>query len=99
MAIILAIDDSLTDLTMIQYILSEHDLFLAGNGLEGLQKLSDNPEIDLILLDLRMPVLDGFGFLERFSTMGLDIPIMILTNAEEVEMEIHGLEMGAVDYI
>ena len=98
-ATILAIDDSLTDLTMIQYILSNHEVLLSSDGLEGLQKLSDNPEIDLILLDLRMPVLDGFGFLERFSTMGLDIPIMILTNLEEVEMEIQGLEMGAVDYI
>ena len=99
MASILAIDDSLTDLTMIQYILSDHEVFLAHDGLEGLEQLTDNPEIDLILLDLRMPRMNGFAFLERFTTMGLDIPIMILTNTEEVEMEIQGLEMGAVDFI
>lgn len=99
MASILAIDDSLTDLTMIQYILAEHEVFLAHNGLEGLQKLTDYPQIDLILLDLRMPVMDGFSFLEHFNSLDIEIPIMILTNAEEVEMEIKGLEMGAVDFI
>lgn len=99
MAVILAIDDSLTDLTMIQYILSSHQVLVASDGREGLQMLSRHPETDLILLDLRMPVMDGFSFLDKMSTLGLETPVIILTNSEEVDKEIRGLDKGAVDFI
>lgn len=99
MAVILAIDDSLTDLTMIQYILSSHQVLVASDGQQGLQMLSHHPETDLILLDLRMPVMDGFSFLDKMSSLGLDTPVIILTNSEEVDKEILGLDKGAVDFI
>ncbi|MEA4859859.1 putative cyclic di-GMP phosphodiesterase [bioreactor metagenome] len=99
MAVILAIDDSLTDLTMIQYILSSHQVLVASDGQQGLQMLSRHPETDLILLDLRMPVMDGFSFLDKMSSLGLDTPVIILTNSEEVDKEILGLDKGAVDFI
>jgi len=98
-AVILAIDDSLTDLTMIQYILSSHQVLVASDGQQGLQMLSRHPETDLILLDLRMPVMDGFSFLDKMSSLGLDTPVIILTNSEEVDKEILGLDKGAVDFI
>jgi putative two-component system response regulator len=46
-----------------------------------------------------MPVLDGFGVLEELHKQNIDIPVIILTNTDEIEMEIKGLELGAVDYI
>jgi len=98
-AIILAIDDAATDLTLIQYMLSNHTVLLARNGEEGLHTLDTHPEVDLILLDLHMPVMDGFTFLDHIQVRNLEIPIIILTNTEEVEMEIRGLEKGAVDFI
>ncbi len=99
MAVILAIDDSLTDLTMIQYILSSHQVLVASDGKEGLRMLTEHPETDLILLDLRMPVMDGFAFLDKMGPLGVDIPIIILTNSEEVDKEILGLDKGAMDFI
>ncbi len=99
MAIILAIDDAATDLTLIQYMLSNHTVLLARNGEEGLHTLDTHPEVDLILLDLHMPVMDGFTFLDHIQARNLEIPIIILTNTEEVDMEIRGLEKGAVDFI
>jgi putative two-component system response regulator len=96
---ILAIDDSVTDLTMIQNMLSFHTILTAENGEKGLQMLSEHPETDLVLLDLHMPKMDGFAFLDQFNTLSLEIPVIILTNSEEIEKEILGLEKGAVDYI
>jgi CheY-like chemotaxis protein len=43
-----------------------YDVIFANNGLEGLEQLK-NEKPDLVLLDLRMPKLDGFGFLEKVS--------------------------------
>jgi len=52
-----------------------------GNGLEALQWLEDNPAPALILLDLMMPVMDGFGFLEEFERRPAlrAIPVVVLT--------------------
>jgi len=98
-AVILAIDDSLTDLTMIEYILSSHQVLVARDGQEGLSMLKEHPETDLILLDLRMPVMDGFAFLDKMGPLGIEIPVIILTNSEEVDKEILGLDKGAMDFI
>ncbi|WP_332447824.1 HD-GYP domain-containing protein [Sphaerochaeta sp.] len=99
MAVILAVDDSQTDRTLIHSMLSMHEVLLAEDGEKALALVKDNTNIDLILLDLRMPRMNGFTFLDRLKQLQCDIPVIILTNSEEVEMEIQGLERGAVDYI
>lgn len=99
MAVILAIDDSLTDLTMIQQFLPNHQVLVAGDGEQGLQMLDRHPETDLVLLDLSMPKMNGFEFLDQCKLLRLEIPVIILTNSEEVDKEIQGLGKGAVDYI
>ncbi len=99
MSVILAIDDSSTDLSLIQYMLSCCTVLTAGDGKEGLQVLIRHPEIDLILLDLHMPKMDGFAFLDQCKALSIEVPIIILTNSEEIEKEILGLEKGAVDFI
>lgn len=99
MARILAVDDSDLDLTMIRNFLSDHTLMTSGNGKEALERIAVEPEYDLILLDLMMPLMDGFEFLDRVNEMGITTPIIILTNSEDVENEILGLEKGAVDYV
>lgn len=98
-AIILAIEDSLTDRTLIQHMLGAHQVLLASDGEEGLEVLRSNTKVDLILLDLHMPKMNGFDFLDRFREEGFQVPIIILSNSEEVEKEIQGLEKGAVDFI
>ena len=68
-------------------------------GLEALKLITNNPPYDVILLDLYMPNLDGFGVLEQLKLMENTIPVIILTNADEIDFEVRGLDMGAVDYI
>ena len=71
----------------------------AGNGAEALQLLAER-SFDLILLDLNMPVMDGFGFLERLAERGDPRPpiIVITTESGAVDRE-RAKSLGAVAYV
>ncbi len=56
-----------------------YQVFAASNGLEGLQMLEQHPEVDLILLDIKMPEMDGTEFLRRVRQMNETLPILIST--------------------
>ncbi|NCB51870.1 MAG: response regulator [Clostridia bacterium] len=98
---ILIVDDSKTDVAIISSILEGYCLYVAYNGLEAMEIIKNNADIKIVLLDLNMPLMDGFEVLEAiYSELKLDyLNVIILTNYEEVEKEIMGLELGAVDYI
>lgn len=79
---ILIIDDSEIDREMLQNILIwEYLVETAEDGLQGLERLlKGTPEIDGILLDLHMPIIDGFGVLELLKSNGItNIPVVIIT--------------------
>ncbi|MHB8129430.1 MAG: HD domain-containing phosphohydrolase [Mobilitalea sp.] len=97
---ILIVDDSSTDRIIIGNILSDYNLFTAGDGIEAMELLR-NQEIDLIILDLNMPRMNGFEVLDalRGDSELSKISTLILTNYDETEKEIKGLSLGAVDYI
>jgi len=98
---LLVVDDSSTDRLIVQRILSNYDVLTAENGLEALRQIEANPDIDLIILDLNMPVMDGFEVLEsiKASDKNNRIRVIILTNYNELDKEIRGLKAGAVDFI
>lgn len=56
-------------------------------------------EYDIILLDLMLPGLDGFTVCERLRAQGLDTPILVITARDEVADRVHGLDLGADDYL
>lgn len=72
----------------------------AENGLQGLEVLA-HAEIDLVLCDITMPKMDGYEFVQRVrSNTNTDVlPVIFLTAKAEFESKIHGLELGADDYI
>jgi len=98
---ILVVDDSAADRLIIREMLSDYDVLTACNGSEAMSILEEHTGIDLILLNLKMPDMDGFRILEalkddkRFDRLRT----IILTDCNEPENEIKGLELGAVDYI
>lgn len=98
---ILIVDDSETDRLIIRTILKDYELTEACDGLEAMRILKNNNEIDLIILDLNMPKMNGFEVLiELKKNPSLaKISTIILTNYDESENEIKGLDLGAVDYI
>ena len=72
----------------------------ARNGQEGLSMV-DNCDISLIILDIVMPVMDGFEFLERLSKIPnrKKVPILILTAMGSKEDIVRGFKLGADDYM
>ena len=75
-------------------------ILTASNGRDGIMvACTENP--DLILLDVRMPDMDGYEACRQLKAMAetTDIPIIFLTARVETEDEFKGLELGAIDYI
>jgi diguanylate cyclase (GGDEF)-like protein len=102
MAKILLIDDSRLVAHVAKAMLTKrgHEVVLAEDGMAGLEAAKFQGP-DLILLDLIMPVMDGYqvcqGLKEGESTQ--EIPVIMLTSKAEPADKVKGLEMGAVDYV
>ncbi len=98
---ILLVDDERDIVEFLQYNLVQEgfDVIIAYDGKEALSKISGKP--DLIVLDIMMPVLDGYEVCRRIrDTRGFETtPIIFLTAKAGEYDEILGLELGASDYI
>lgn len=80
------------------YLLSEGFSVIEGcDGEEGLMAFKNN-NVDLILLDIMMPKIDGLTVLENIRTVS-DIPIILLTAKSQEEDKLYGYDIGADDYI
>ena len=99
MAKILVVEDDTTLLEMLKYNLmrQEYEVLTAQDGRTGLQLArKDNP--DLIILDLMLPMMDGFEVC-RILRKEMSVPLLMLTARTEEIDKVVGLEMGADDYI
>ena len=95
---LLVVDDSSTVRTKLKGVLTRagYDVIVAANGLEALDRLVEDP--DLIVLDVNMPELDGYGVCERMRDLGSKyerLPIVFLTSLETKALELLGREFGA----
>lgn len=72
-------------------------MLTAENGRDGLRRLYDSSP-DLVILDVVMPELDGWGMLERIRDVS-EVPVIMLTGQDQDEERIRGLRAGADDYI
>ncbi|AGA32781.1 DNA-binding heavy metal response regulator [Thioalkalivibrio nitratireducens DSM 14787] len=71
---------------------------LARDGLEGLH-LATTGEHDLLVLDVMLPRMDGWAVLQALRLAGREMPVLFLTARDQVEDRVHGLELGADDYL
>ena len=100
---ILVVEDNLINREMLKEILSGQYLVLeAENGLEALRILEQHrDDIALILLDMIMPVMDGYAFLDRIkadSELAL-IPVIVMTQNDSKDDEVSALAHGATDFV
>jgi CheY-like chemotaxis protein len=77
-----------------------YEVITATNGKEGLEKAT-NEKPDLILLDIRMPVMDGYGMLERLKNRPdlKDIPVIMFTAYSDARDIAKAADLGIVDYV
>jgi len=99
---ILIVDDEPFNVDYLEQELEEleYETLAAVNGQEALDKIqAEQP--DLVLLDIMMPILDGFAVLERVKANPLlrDIPIIVISAMNDLESVVKGIKFGAEDYL
>ncbi len=74
------------------------DVFGVGSGGKCIDFLRDN-KVDVVVLDVMLPDVDGFEVCRRLRTIGIAVPIIMLTAKKEVSDRVKGLNVGADDYL
>jgi DNA-binding response OmpR family regulator len=99
-ATILVVEDEHAVARGIQYALQQegYEVTLAQSGEEGLE-VATRAAPDLVLLDVRLPGMDGFDVLRRLRAAGTKSPVLMLTARDEEVDKVIGLELGADDYL
>lgn len=98
---VLVVDDSKLIHKMFEVMLRSYALVHAMDGREGLERLHEHPDIDLVLLDINMPSMNGFEFLEevKSSEAFSEVPVIIVSTEGKDQDTVRGLQAGAVAYI
>lgn len=100
---ILVVEDNELNREILTEILEDsYSVLQAGNGLEALEVLENHDEeVHLILLDLHMPVMDGYTFLSKMkeNPRFVSIPVIVITQDGSEKEELNALAMGAADFV
>lgn len=101
-AVILVVDDSTMDIQMLVSILKDdYHIRIAKNGMNALDLIYHGLKPDLILLDVMMPVMDGYEFIDKYNQCDVCnySPIIFITGSDTLEDEEKAFSLGGVDYI
>lgn len=99
---ILIADDSEMNQMLLEEILSDkYEYVMAKDGTEAVDILEKNADIDLVMLDINMPKMDGFGVLEIMNLRHWisEVPVIIISSESDVDFIRRGYDLGASDYI
>jgi DNA-binding NtrC family response regulator len=77
--------------------IEDTNVFSAESGEEGLEIIRNN-KIDLAIIDIKLPGIDGIEVLERINKLKLDITVIMITYISEVRLAVKAMKMGAYDY-
>jgi len=95
----LIVDDDRLLQNALKNILSEkYDPMIAGSGEDALRLLKKHP-IDLVLLDIRLPGMDGIETLQQIKAAGQNLLVIMMTAYEDIKTVITSMKMGAHDYL
>lgn len=97
-AILIADDDENIRNVLKEYsVINGYDVIEAVDGIDALNKVNNN-DIDLIILDIMMPKLDGFSAYKRIKEVK-DVPVLVLSAKGEEYDKLYGFEIGIDDYV
>jgi phosphoserine phosphatase RsbU/P len=99
---ILIVDDEVFNVDYLEQELEglDYETLSAANGQEALEKIRSDPP-DLVLLDIMMPVMDGFEVLSHVKAdpETRDIPVIVISADNNLQSVVRGIELGAEDYL
>ena len=78
--------------------LKDYEALTAGNGYEALTYLNANA-VDLVLLDICLPDMDGYWIMDRIKTKFPDTPVIMMTGSASVDSAVKAIKKGAYDYL
>lgn len=100
---IMSIDDSSSIRKIVRSSLEKHgyDIVEAEHGKDALSKLDDHNDIELFLVDVNMPEMDGISFVKELRTKAnhQNTPVIMLTTEDQNEKKVRGKEAGANGWI
>jgi signal transduction histidine kinase len=98
---ILVAEDDAINYFLLKMILKNDNLILlhAENGKEALDMCKENASIQLILMDLKMPIMDGFEATKEIKKFRKELPIIALTAYTENEVKQQAMQAGCIDFI
>ncbi|MEF3696263.1 HD domain-containing phosphohydrolase [Desulfolutivibrio sp.] len=78
----------------------DYDVLLAENGRDGLDVLERDPDaVQAVVVDLNMPVMDGYSFIQNATVLAPDLPLVVLSGVGVVEDALRAMRLGAWDFI
>ncbi|MFN8792529.1 MAG: PAS domain S-box protein [Bdellovibrionales bacterium] len=97
---VLLVEDAIDNQNLVRRILSRKNahLSVASNGIEGIEKASQE-DFDIILMDVQMPIMDGYTATQKLRAQGYQKPIIALTAHAMHEVHHRCMEVGCTDYI
>ncbi|UIP25923.1 response regulator transcription factor [Acinetobacter towneri] len=78
--------------------LQQFDVTWVNNGIDGLKQLEQH-DIQLVLLDLGLPMMDGMQVLKNIRQLHLQLPVLIISARDQLQQRVDGLNQGADDYL
>lgn len=101
LAKVLLVDDEVPFVDTMVKRLSKRDfeIFTAYSGQEALDQLQEHPSLDVVVLDVKMPGMDGLQVLKNIKLRWPLVEVIMLTGHASVESGIQGMQMGAFDYV
>ncbi len=96
--ILIAEDDDNIRFLMKRELAKSHILLCSTNGVEAWQTISER-EIDLLIADIMMPGMDGFGLIGKVRGSGSTIPILMITANQDFDLKRQGFSLGTDDYL
>ncbi len=96
---ILVVDDDTMNLVRTKMILEEdYEVLLVDSGMKALDKM-EREKVDLVLLDIEMPRMNGFETFERMKTIAAGVPVIFLTASGLEDDVVSAIKLGAVNYL
>ncbi len=98
-SILIVDDDKAIRENLAKYLSASFTTYTASNGRDALEEIRNNPDIEIVLSDLKMPEMDGIELLQKIKSGSRDIVMIFVTGFSTIESAVEAMRKGAYDYL